>query len=109
MLKNYVTYIAVILLFFGSMSVVAQDKNRDSVQKTEQLNFYPNPVSNGKIYLTSNTTSTKEVEIFDVLGKSVFKVSTASKEINISSLSTGVYIIKIKEGEVSATRKLIVK
>lgn len=107
--KNYFTYIAVILLFFASMSVAAQDKNKDSVQKTEQLNFYPNPVSNGKIFLTSNTTSTKEVEIFDVLGKSVFKVATASKEINISSLTTGVYIIKIKEGEVSATRKLIVK
>ena len=109
MLKNYVIYSAIFLMFFCSMSVSAQEKNKDSVQKTEQLNFYPNPVSNGKVYLTSNPTSTKEVEIFDVLGKSVFKVSTASKEINISSLTTGVYIIKIKEGEVSATRKLIVK
>lgn len=109
MLKNYITYIAILLMFFSSLSISAQEKNKDSVQKTEQLNFYPNPVSNGKIYLMSNTTSTKEVEIFDVLGKSVFKVSTASKEINISTLPTGVYIIKIKEGEVSATRKLIIK
>jgi len=32
-----------------------------------------------------------------------------SKELNISALSPGVYIIKIKEGESTATRKLIVK
>jgi len=32
-----------------------------------------------------------------------------SRELNIASLSPGVYIIKIKEGEATATRKLIVK
>lgn len=93
---------------FSVVSVTfAQDKQPVS-QKTE-LNFYPNPTTDGKIYITSNTaTSNKEVEIFDVLGKSVLKV-TVIKEVNISSLESGVYLIKIKDGENSVTRKLVVK
>jgi hypothetical protein len=44
-----------------------------------------------------------------VLGKKVFQATINSKELNISSISPGVYIIKIKEGEATATRKLIIK
>ena len=51
----------------------------------------------------------KEITIFDVLGKSVLNTTLNSKELNVSSLSPGVYIIKIREGEATATRKLIVK
>ena len=50
----------------------------------------------------------KKIEIFDVLGKKVFETISASKEINVSALTAGVYIIKVKEGEATATRKLIV-
>jgi hypothetical protein len=51
----------------------------------------------------------KEVAIYDVLGKKVLQSTMTSKELNVSSLSPGVYIIKIKEGEATATRKLIIK
>ena len=73
------------------------------------LNFYPNPVSNGKIYITSKSAVDKEVIIFDVLGKKVLQATLTSKELNIGNISPGVYIIKIKEGDATATRKLIVK
>lgn len=73
------------------------------------LNFYPNPVSNGRIYVSSKLGLDKEVLIFDVLGKKVLQAIISSKELNISSLSPGVYIIKFKEGDDTATRKLIVK
>jgi hypothetical protein len=51
----------------------------------------------------------KEITIFDVLGKKVFQAILSAKELNIGSLSPGIYIIKIKEGEASTTRKLIIK
>ncbi|MEN9323762.1 MAG: hypothetical protein RL699_1542 [Bacteroidota bacterium] len=79
--------------------------------KTQQdiLGFYPNPVNNGKIYLTSKTALDKEVIIFDVLGKKVFQNTVSSKEISLANLTPGVYIIKLREGEVTTTRKLIIK
>lgn len=112
MLKNYF-YIATLLGFFFTLSVTAQEtKQQPKLQETtviEGLNLYPNPVSNGKVYITSKNDLDKEIIIFDVLGKKVLQTLISSKELNISNLSPGVYIIKINEGGASATRKLIVR
>ncbi|PWA05618.1 T9SS type A sorting domain-containing protein [Flavobacterium psychrotolerans] len=111
MLKNYF-HILVVLFCFFSWSVSAQDsKQQSKTQDTsiDGLSFYPNPVSNGKIYITSKSAGDKEVTIFDVLGKKVLQTILYTKELNIASISSGVYIIKIREGEATATRKLIIK
>jgi len=112
MAKNYL-YSTFLLGFFFTLSVSAQEaKQQSRLQETkviEGLSLYPNPASNGKIYITSKNDSDKEVIIFDVLGKKVLQAAISSKEVNISNLSPGVYIIKINEGDASTTRKLIVK
>ena len=112
MTKNYF-YITLLLGFFFTLSVSAQEaKQQSKLQETtviEGLNLYPNPVSNGKVYITSKNDLDKEIIIFDVLGKKVLQTSMSSKELNISNLTPGVYIIKITEDEFTATRKLIVK
>ena len=111
MFKNYVVILFVLILnSFGFAQERKSDYKPVSMsQKSEQLNFYPNPVSNGKIFISSSTTSNRLIEIYDVLGKSVFSVHSSSKEINISSLLPGVYIIKLKENETILTRKLVVR
>ncbi len=112
MAKNYF-YITLLLGFFFTLSVSAQDgKQNAKLQETtviEGLNLYPNPVSNGKVYITSKNDLDKNIIIFDVLGKKVLQTTMSSKELNISNLSPGVYIIKIDEEQATATRKLIVK
>jgi hypothetical protein len=111
MSKNYIY----IILFFLSFSVgaVAQESKNNTSSKTQEptiegLSLYPNPNNTGKVYITSRLNLDKKVEIFDVLGKKVIDTVLYTKELNISNLNPGVYIIKIKEGEASATRKLIV-
>lgn len=109
MAKNY--FYITLLVSLLSLCGFAQDgkssaKPQDSI---EGLTFYPNPVSTGKIYITSKSSLDKEVSIYDVLGKKVLQSVVNSKELNISNLSPGVYIIKIKENDATATRKLIVK
>lgn len=112
MVKNYF-YITTLLVFFFTASLSAQEvKQQTKLQETtaiDGLSLYPNPVSNGKVYITSKNDLDKEIIIFDVLGKKVIQTMINSKELNISNLSSGVYIIKINEGEATATRKLIVK
>jgi len=112
MTKNYF-YIASLLVFFFTLSISAQEtKQQSKFQEStsiEGLNLYPNPVSNGKVYITSKTDSNKEITIFDVLGKKVLQTTISSRELGVSNLSPGIYIIKINEGEATATRKLIVK
>lgn len=111
MTKNYF-YITLFFLCFSATSVLAQDlKQQPKAQENsiEGLNFYPNPVTNGKIYITSKSNDDKQITIFDVLGKKVLQTILTSKELNVASLSPGVYFIKIEEGDASTTRKLIVR
>ena len=74
----------------------------------EGLKVYPNPVTNGTFYINTNANSTKEVVVYDVLGKQVIKTSTTNA-VNVSNLKGGVYIVKITEDGNTATRKLVVK
>lgn len=110
MSKNYIFSIIFFLAF--SVSTFAQDGKSGSTSKQEPiiegLSLYPNPNNTGKVYITSKLNLDKKVEIFDVLGKKVIDVTLYTKELNISNLNPGVYIIKIKEGDASATRKLII-
>ena len=73
------------------------------------LNVYPNPVTNGNLFIASNSSDAKSVAIYDVLGKQVIKTSTANNVVNVSNLKGGVYILKITENEKTAIRKLIIE
>lgn len=110
MKKKYL-YLTLLFCFFyfGSYAQEAKPSSKAPDAGIEGLSFYPNPVSNGKIYITSKSTLDKEITIFDVLGKKVLQTVLNSKELNVSNLSPGVYIIKIKEDDATATRKLIIK
>ena len=104
-------YSLLLTLFLAAGAVQAQEPKNASSAIIENLNFFPNPVTNGKIYITSKNVSAKEISIYDVLGKLVLQsnLNTNSKEVSVSALNPGVYIIKINEGDATATRKLIVK
>lgn len=96
-----------------SVTTFAQEGKSSGVAKSQEptiegLSLYPNPNNTGKVFITSKLNLDKKVEIFDVLGKKVIDVTLYTKELNISNLNPGVYIIKIKEGDASATRKLII-
>lgn len=109
MTKKY--FYSLLFLAFICLSSYAQDnkqqsKNQDTI---EGLSFYPNPVSNGKVYILSKLSLTKEIYVFDILGKEVLQTTLTTKELNVSALSPGVYMMRIKEGEATATRKLIIK
>ena len=79
--------------------------NKNSI---DGLKVYPNPVTNGTFYINTNANSTKEVVVYDVLGKQVIKTSTTNA-VNVSNLKGGVYIVKITEDGSTATRKLVIK
>ena len=106
---NYITFLFLLLIV---SSTKAQDvKQQSKIQESaiEGLSLYPNPITNGKVYIVTKNDVEKEIQIFDVLGKKVFQSQLNTKELNISSLSPGVYIIKIREEESTATRKLIIR
>ncbi len=73
------------------------------------LSIYPNPVTGSKVFITSDKNQAKEVEVYNVLGKLILRSKLSGKEFDVSELTPGIYILKIKEGNTQATRKLVVK
>ena len=104
-----------ILILFGFLLTVNTSYAQLNNEKTkiehsiDELSIYPNPVSNGKIYISTKLNLVKEVNIYDVLGKKIVSKILFGKELNISKLTPGVYILRIKEEEFTATRKLVVR
>ena len=113
MKKNYLFILFLTLAFTVTQHGFSQSNaNKNSIQQNiEGLSIYPNPVNSGKtfIYLTSKRNLTKKIEFFNVLGKRVYSTILTGKELNISNLSKGVYILKITENAISETRKLVIK
>ena len=111
--KNYFLISFFVLAFFSAFSGFGQNNAiGNSIQKNiEELSIYPNPVNNGKtsIFITSKQNFTKKIEFYDILGKQIFSTALTGKELNISNLSKGVYVIKITENNISETRKLVIK
>lgn len=80
-----------------------------NTQSDSQFAVYPNPASKGYVNITSKVAGDKNVSIFDVLGKQVFKTTLIGDRLDISKLNSGVYIVKIEQGKTSTTKKLVVK
>ena len=73
------------------------------------LNIYPNPVTNGTLFINTKLNAEKNITVFDVLGKEVLNTTTSGNSVNVSKLSAGVYIVKVIENGSSASRKLVIR
>lgn len=72
---------------------------------------YPNPITNNTFTVSSNSLDTKQVTIFNVLGKKLFSSSFTGtkKQLDISAINAGIYILKVTEAGKTATKKLVIK
>jgi hypothetical protein len=82
-----------------------------SVEKNQIAGFsmYPNPVVHGKILISSNNSAAKQVAIYNLVGQQVYNKSViANVPINVTSLTKGMYILKVEEEGKIAIRKLLI-
>ena len=70
----------------------------------ENTSYFPNP-TNSILFIESNEIPVK-VSIYNVLGKEVISTENA-KEIDVSGLPSGVYIIRISDGVHQTNKKFI--
>ena len=72
---------------------------------------YPNPITNKIFTISSNSSEQKNITIFNVLGKKVFttRFSGTKKDVDVSSINSGIYILKVIENGKIATKKLVIR
>lgn len=73
------------------------------------LKLYPNPVTDGKVYIDTDDNASKQVSIYDVLGTKVLESQISGNELLLTDLDAGVYVLRVYQNNKVATRKLIVK
>lgn len=74
-----------------------------------RFNLYPNPSKSTFIKITSNGKGAIQANVFDVLGNQVFNGFITNGRLNVSMLSSGIYIVKLIQNDASVTKKLILQ
>ncbi|MGA9213501.1 T9SS type A sorting domain-containing protein [Kaistella sp.] len=73
-----------------------------------KIDIYPNPVQN-TLYLT-NADKIDNVEIYNMVGQKILSTNKVSKEgLNVSNLTKGAYLVKVKTGNQTETVKMLKK
>ena len=80
----------------------------NDVQSLE-MNIYPNPVNGNFVTIQTPVNGMKYVEVFDITGKRLINTSLSADTLEVSSLSAGMYLIKVTVEGQSKTSKLIVR
>jgi hypothetical protein len=88
----------------------------DNKLAVENMNFYPNP-NNGRFTLDFNLKDKgdTDIQVMNLEGRSVYSETLKDfngnykKEIDISSNPKGVYFVKVKQGEHSRLKKIVLE
>lgn len=93
----------------STWAYVTSDILRTNQNAIAGLRVYPNPVTNGTLFIETSANGEKTVAVFDVLGKKVLSTSTNDNAVNVGSLNAGVYIVQITEEGKTSSRKLVIR
>jgi hypothetical protein len=75
------------------------------VNTLSSFNLYPNPVKNTLNIKSQDAIS--NVAVYDLLGKEVFSSNNVSNTLDVSSLSNGVYLIRLTSNKGIATKRFV--
>ena len=90
---------------YGALNPTAETLSTNSFTQFD-FSVYPNP-TNGLVKISTDEVLSK-VEVFNLLGKRVINTAELSDNtLDVSSLSQGVYILKLTSGNAISTKKLI--
>ena len=96
----------IFFLFSVSLSFAQDAKHNGDING---FKLYPNPVTDGKLYIITADKAPKKILIYDVFGTRVMQTTLLRDELNVSELVAGVYVLRVYENDQMATRKLIIK
>ena len=72
------------------------------------VKMFPNPARD-YVQFSVNSTENLDIQIFDMLGKSVLRVDNVRNAVNVSELNAGLYFVQMTVGTQQATKKLVIK
>ncbi len=97
---------------------IGENASTINFENKSSFSIYPNPAVDKQVTLIYDITenaSNGEVAVYNISGQKVYSSQIANnsgfyqQNLNLSDLSSGVYIVKVQIGNYSANQKLIIK
>ena len=73
------------------------------------MRIYPNPTNGDFVTIQTPLNGVKHVDVFDITGKLLISKSLSADTLDVSSMSSGVYLVNISVNGYKKTVKLIIK
>ncbi|MDC1321532.1 T9SS type A sorting domain-containing protein, partial [Flavobacteriaceae bacterium] len=73
------------------------------------MRIYPNPSNGSYVTIQTPVNGVKYVEVFDITGKRLINTTLSADTLNVSSMSSGMYLVKVTVEGQSKTSKLIIR
>jgi len=97
----------------GSFTMNVEDAEvlsvSDESNKEVKLGLYPNPTSDIVNIQLSTNERIENIEVYSLMGKRVLQKQDPTNQFDLSSLSSGVYIIQVETNRGRYSRKLLKK
>ncbi|WP_159017796.1 leucine-rich repeat domain-containing protein [Algibacter sp. L3A6] len=92
---------------FGTI-MVSVTLSANNIEQTLDFNIYPNP-TNGLIAIKSKQLNQASINVYDLNGRVLLtkNISGTSSEINVSKLSSGIYLLKVKVGNNEFIKRIV--
>ena len=81
----------------------------NSDNEIPDMKIFPNPVNDDFVTIISHLQGLKEIEVFSINGRKVIDTSTHKSTLDVSSLTSGFYVIRVTINGQSKLSKLIIK
>lgn len=95
-------------VFYDNFSLVEATLSTDEFSNSS-FRIYPNPASD-IIFIETPNDNLSEVNVYDILGKNVLSQSKLNgNSLDISTLTNGVYFVKVNAEGNSITKKIIIQ
>ncbi|MCI2229366.1 T9SS type A sorting domain-containing protein [Polaribacter sp. MSW13] len=100
------------LELFKLENAVLNVENQTLLNLDLKVNVYPNPASTTVTISSLNNDKIQKIEVYNIMGKRVLLKASEdenNKTLDVSRLSSGIYIIKANINNTSVSKKLIIK
>ena len=74
-----------------------------------EMVIYPNPSNGSYVTIQTPVNGVKYVEVFDITGKRLINTSLSADTLDVSSMSAGLYLVKVTVEGQSKASKLIIR
>ncbi|MEO8235115.1 MAG: LamG-like jellyroll fold domain-containing protein [Flavobacterium sp.] len=98
---NYAITAADVTSLFNNNTLSSQDFNQNDLK----VSLYPNPAN--EVLNIETDLDVKSIEIYNIQGQKV--MSSTQKQVNVSALASGMYMVKIKDSENAIATKKFMK